>query len=157
MAKKINSTEVDADVWELPGSTYALIPEGSYTAKILNARKGISAAGHPKLDLELLVEYEGDTRKTFKSLSLQPQAMFRIRELLEAVGLVDPRIGTVRFRPSYKMRPDGEHVTDLEGRSVGVVISEAVYEGQPRNQVDAFFKPDEDAEIPWNPAQAQEM
>ena len=98
--------------------------------------------------------HEGEKKKLFTSLSLQTHAMFKLRELLDALGYTKVGQGTIKFEPHYR----GDHIIDFEGKKVGVIVVEVTYEGKARNQVDNFFNAEDDeADAPWNPGTAKEM
>lgn len=63
------------------------IPQGSYTAEIVHAEAGVSQSGNPKIELRYKVvggDYDG--RLVFDSLSFHPDALWRTKLNLTALG-----------------------------------------------------------------------
>jgi hypothetical protein len=63
------------------------IPAGKYEAEIVHAAEGMSKTGNPKIDLRwkiLAGEYEG--RQVFDLLAFAPNALFRVKATLKALG-----------------------------------------------------------------------
>lgn len=63
------------------------VEEGTYSLRIEKATSGTSASGQPKIDLQWTIE-EGELagRKIFDTLSFHPDALWRTKLVLEALG-----------------------------------------------------------------------
>jgi len=64
------------------------LPDGTYTAEIVEAKEGSSQAGHPKIDLQwtIISPAEHAGRRIFDILSFHPDALFRTKATLVGLG-----------------------------------------------------------------------
>jgi hypothetical protein len=63
------------------------VPEGEYEAYIAEAKAGRSATGNEKIDIHWKVTDEnGAERIIFDTLSFHPNALFRVKKVLRALG-----------------------------------------------------------------------
>lgn len=101
-------TRFDIDLTQVP--TLEPIPGGIYIVRIVGVRTSESQSGHPKATLETEIESPTEIAekvpKWFINLSMHPNALFRVKNLFEAVGkltqggfdledLIDQRIGVI--------------------------------------------------------------
>lgn len=127
MAKKSGrSVKVDMAGVESGG---VLIPEGDYIVSVdeITQEEGQSS-GKPYLKFVLVVS-EGDKKgsKLYHKTSLQPQALFNLKNTLIALG---------QPVPNKAMNID---LNSLEGESMMVSVGHEVYEGKKRSQVTDVF------------------
>ena len=127
MAKKSGrSVKVDMVGVESGG---VLIPEGDYIVSVdeITQEEGQSS-GKPYLKFVLVVS-EGDKKgsKLWHKTSLQPQALFNLKNTLIALG---------QPVPNKAMNID---LDALEGESMMVSVGHEVYEGKKRSQVTDVF------------------
>ena len=127
MAKKSGrSVKVEMTGVESGG---VLIPEGDYIVSVdeITQEEGASS-GKPYLKFVLVVS-EGDKKgsKLYHKTSLQPQALFNLKNTLIALG---------QPVPNKAMNID---LDSLEGESMMVSVGHEVYEGKKRSQVTDVF------------------
>lgn len=87
------------------------VPNGAYSAEIVHAEAGMSKTQNPKIDLRWKItdgEFEG--RQIFDSMSFHPNALFRTKAVLKALGWKDGFSGEV-------------NAGDLVGLTATVVVS----------------------------------
>jgi hypothetical protein len=111
-----------------------LVPEGDYVAKPIAAEKTkAQSSGKPTIAWEFeICKGKMSGQKLFYNTSLQPQALFNLRGLLDAMG-VDV--------------PDGSMTIDLasileEAPEVGVSVFHDTYDGSKRSKMDDVFPAD---------------
>lgn len=79
----VNLEEVDAS------SAFKIAPPGAYTVEIETIEEKLSQAKQPKLDIRMQIvddeEFAGT--KIFETCSLQPQALFRLKQLALCAGI----------------------------------------------------------------------
>lgn len=123
-AKKGNTVTVDFEGVE--GRT--VIPEGEYVVKVLEVEEGESNNGNPKLTWKFEItdgEYEG--KNLYYTSSLVPEALWRLRSLLEALGL---------DVPDSEMDIDLDELVDAE---VNVSVEHDTYEGKKQSKIVDFW------------------
>jgi hypothetical protein len=128
--KKVKGIKVD-----FTGVTSrTLVPEGDYVAKPIAAEKTkAQSSGKPTIAWEFeICKGKMSGQKLFYNTSLQPQALFNLRGLLDAMG-VDV--------------PDGSMTLDLaaildEAPEVGVSVFHDTYDGSKRSKMDDVFPAD---------------
>ena len=103
------------------------IPDGNYLAEITEIKETESkSSGEPMLALKWKVTSKTSKGATvFDNISLQPQALWRLKGLMEALG---------QEVPDSSMEIDLE---ELEGQSACIEITNEVYEGKDRPRVTA--------------------
>lgn len=117
-------------------SDVGLIPPGEYEATVESVTEEISkSSGKPTLKWVFTVDVDGSDRKIFYNTSLQPQALFKLRELLEAMGL----------EVSGKMELD---LAEYRGLSLGVKIDSEEYEGKLRDRIVGVMALEEEDDTP---------
>lgn len=129
VAKKSTSLKVDFSGVESGGFD---IPDGIYalTVSSVTQKKG-AETGQPYLSFEYKVaegKYKG--RKVWDNVSLQPQALWKLRNLLECMGMEVE---------------DGEfeiELEDLEQQGVGAEIANEKYQGKDKPRIVGYLSPD---------------
>lgn len=116
--------------------TQKLITEGDYQVEVVEVEQGTSQADQPKLDFQfhIVEDEEFNGKKLYHTCSLQPQALFNLRGLLEALGMEVPQ-GTMELDPA-----------DLIGLQCGVHVFHEVYEGKTKAKIAEFFPLGEEEE-----------
>jgi len=72
------------------------VPNGDYEAEVVHAEVGTSKAGYPKIDLRWkIIGGEHDGRQIFDSLSFHPNALFRVKQVLQAFDFANDFSGSV--------------------------------------------------------------
>lgn len=126
------------DFSEVPG--IEPVPEGNYLCEIVHAENAVSKAGFDKIALRWKVlEGEFTNKLIFQDLPFHPNAVWRTKQVLLAVGYdakfageVDPEsllgsIGmlTVNIRTSEEVNPDTGELYDPQNNVVKVRAAEA--------------------------------
>lgn len=113
--------------------TQANLEEGDYLLEVDEVeQKESDTSGKDYLSFTFKVaegEFEG--KKVYHNCSLQPQALFNLRGVLEALG-IDVPSGPMELDPA-----------DLIGETCGATIGLETYEGKPRARIVEFFPADE--------------
>lgn len=110
-----------------------VVPEGDYLVEVEDVEQKTSeTSGNDYLALTLKVA-DGDHKgkKLFHNCSLQPQALFNLRGVLEALGFEVPN-GPMEFDPA-----------DMIGQQCGVTVAHETYEGKKKARPIDFFSADE--------------
>lgn len=113
--------------------TQALLPEGEYVLEVDEVEQKTSDnSGSDYLGFTFKVA-EGDFKgkKVYHNCSLQPQALFNLRGVLEALGYEVPT-GVMELDP-----------TDLIGERCGASIAHEKYEGKTKLRPVEFFPEDQ--------------
>ena len=109
-----------------------LVPEGEYAATILSGEQYTAQSGNEAVKWVIEVtdgKYKG--KKIYHNTSLQTQALWNLRGMLDACGFETP---------------DSQYDIDLdeiEGAEVGIGVSVTEYEGRDQSRVSDFFPLDE--------------
>lgn len=111
----------------------ASLPEGDFLFEVDEVeQKPSKSSGNDYLSLTFKVaEGEFKGKKVWHSCSLQPQALFNLRGVLEALGFEVPQ-GVMELDPA-----------DLIGETCGGTVQLEVYEGKKRPRIVEFFSADE--------------
>jgi hypothetical protein len=110
-------------------SNFEPVPAGDYEARIDKSEYGESKAGKPVWKIEWTVETEGRQKRVFQTLSLQPQALFKAKGVLQALGYTEEELsGEFDFDPELLV--DYTAVVSLGYRE---------YEGNTYNEVNAVY------------------
>lgn len=132
MAKKPKSTTLKLDFSEVEATSFAL-PNGQYVLSVTSVEKKRSeSSGNDYLSWEYKVsEGKHKGKKVWDNTSLQPQALWRLRGLFEAMG-IDIEDGEIEV-----------DLDDLEGESVGVDIENEKYQGKDKPRIVNFIGVDD--------------
>lgn len=111
----------------------AVLPEGEYLLEVEDVEQKTSEnSGNDYLAITLKVaEGKHKGQKVWHNCSLQPQALFNLRSVLEALGFTIPQ-GSMDLDPA-----------DMIGEVCGGTIAHETYEGKKKARVIEFFSPDE--------------
>src|SRR5690606_23145410 len=111
----------------------AVLPEGEYLLEVEDVEQKTSDnSGNDYLAITLKVaEGKHKGQKVWHNCSLQPQALFNLRSVLEALGFTIPQ-GSMDLDPA-----------DMIGEVCGGTIAHETYEGKKKARVIEFFSPDE--------------
>jgi hypothetical protein len=105
-----------------------VIDEGDYILKVDDVEQKESDAGNSYLAITFLVdEGEFQGKKVYHNCSLQPQALFNLRGVLEALGFEVPT-GVMDLDPA-----------DMIGETCGAAIAHETYEGKTKARPVEFF------------------
>lgn len=125
----------------------ASLPEGDFLFEVEDVEQKTSeSSGNDYLSLTFKVaEGEFKGKKVWHNCSLQPQALFNLRGVLEALGFEVPQ-GVMELDPA-----------DMIGETCGGTVQLEVYEGKKRPRIVEFFSADElgdeaEQEAPAKPA-----
>lgn len=111
----------------------ASLPEGDFLFEVDEVEQKTSEnSGNDYLSITFKVaEGEFKGKKVWHNCSLQPQALFNLRGVLEALGFEVPQ-GVMELDPA-----------DMIGESCGGTVQLEVYEGKKRPRIVEFFSADE--------------
>lgn len=125
---------------EIEGS-FEPLPEGEYECVVerVEVRESQSSE-HDYLNWELKVlDEEYEDRRLWQITSLSPRALFRLKDVLVALDVIDPDDELdIEWEEDVDITPkEGPLVTepDLEGLACVAVVTNEVYEGRERNRV----------------------
>ena len=114
---------------------YKAVPEGTYEVRVKEVEAGTSQANAPKLDFKFeIISGKNKGSLLFYTCSLQPQALFKLKVVLEALGYEIPE-GNFNL--------DIDELIDLE---CSVEVAHETYEGKKRARIVEFITSDEDDE-----------
>ena len=120
MSLRVDFTNVEAGGFEP-------LPEGKYQATVFEVEQRVSASsGKPYLNWQFRImggDYDG--RRAFYMTSLQPQALWKLKEVLRHLGYSDEEL-------SGEFELD---LTDLLGRECTILIGHEQYNGEIRDRV----------------------
>ena len=137
MAKSSRKGRNDSVNVDLSGveSSRKTIPEGTYTLTVNAANQKNSSNNNPMIAFEFEVAdgpYKGVP--LYENCSLQPQALFKLKSVLEALGFEIPN-------KAFDL-----NLRDLIGLTCEVEVGHEVYEGKKRAQILEYLTPDLDDE-----------
>lgn len=121
IVKQVNWDEV---------SKFETIPEGRYPARIdkIEERVGKTGDRNPYWNIEFTITAEEALgRKAWGVFMLAPNALWKLRQLYEALG--------IECAGEQELNSD-----ELIGQEAGLVIGTEEYQGKLRNKISAFFK-----------------
>lgn len=127
-----------------------LLPEGEYHAKVKEVEEDESSSGNTMLKWQFSVQDEDpklNNQTAFYITSLQPQALWNLRNLLDTLGVETP---------------NGEYELDLPsyvGMDIIITIEHETYDGKKRAKVTdfaPFSAADDDAEEEEETEEAEE-
>lgn len=132
--KKKGALKLNFDGVESGGKS---IPDGKYLAEVASAEeKEGESSGQPYLEWKFKIA-EGKHKGgiVFDNTSLQPQALFRLRGLLECIGFDFPEDEEFEFDP-----------TDVVGEQLTIEVVNEEYDGRDRPKVASYGAPGEEEE-----------
>ena len=137
MAKNSRKGRNDSVNVDLSGveSSRKTIPEGTYTLTVNAANQKNSSNNNPMIAFEFEVAdgpYKG--APLYENCSLQPQALFKLKSVLEALGFEIPN-------KAFDL-----NLRDLIGLTCEVEVGHEVYEGKKRARILEYLTPDLDDE-----------
>lgn len=111
------------------------LPEGTYEVVLNSAENKDSKKGSPMISMEFEVS-EGSYKgaKLYENCSLQPQALFKLKSVLEALGFDIPN-------KAFDL-----DLNELIGLTCEVEVGHEVYEGKKRARILQYNTPDEDSD-----------
>lgn len=126
-----SSSSVNVDLSEVEVSRKA-IPEGTYEVVVNEAKTANSREGNPMIAFEFEVA-EGAHKgaKLYENCSLQPQALFKLKSVLLALGMDIPN-------KAFDL-----NLRDLVGLTCEVEVGHEVYEGKKRARILQYNDPEE--------------
>lgn len=135
MAKSSRKGRNDSVNVDLSGveSSRKTIPEGTYTLIVNAANQKNSSNNNPMIAFEFEVAdgpYKGVP--LYENCSLQPQALFKLKSVLEALGFEIPN-------KAFDL-----NLRDLIGLTCEVEVGHEVYEGKKRARILEYLTPDLD-------------
>ena len=135
MAKSSRKGRNDSVNVDLSGveSSRKTIPEGTYTLIVNAANQKNSSNNNPMIVFEFEVAdgpYKGVP--LYENCSLQPQALFKLKSVLEALGFEIPN-------KAFDL-----NLRDLIGLTCEVEVGHEVYEGKKRARILEYLTPDLD-------------
>lgn len=134
MAKKPNTNAIKVDFTGVEAGGFD-VPDGAYVLAVSTVvqKKG-QETGQPYLSWEFKVDegkYKG--RKVWDNTSLQPQALWKLRSLLECMGM-DIEDGEFEL-----------DLSDFEGQKVGAEVANEKYQGKNKPRIVGYM-PEEDVD-----------
>ena len=126
-----SSSSVNVDLSGVEASRKA-IPEGTYEVVVNEATQKDSRDGNPMISFEFEVA-EGAHKgaKLYENCSLQPQALFKLKSVLLALGMDIPN-------KAFDL-----NLRDLVGLTCEVEVGHEVYEGKKRARILQYNDPEE--------------
>lgn len=108
------------------------IPEGTYSLVVNQVEQKTSREGNPMISFEFEVS-EGPHKgaKLFENCSLQPQALFKLKSVLMALGMEIPN-------KAFDL-----NLKDLIGLECEVEVGHETYEGKKRARILEYINPEE--------------
>lgn len=130
MAKKTKGRSVEVDMKGVEGG--GKVPEGEYVVEVSEVTSELSSENNPYLSWVFkVVDGKQKGKKIWHNTSLQPQALFNLRNVLEALG---------------QEVPDGALKLDLDeviGLTMGVNVEHETYQGKAKARVVDVFSLDD--------------
>lgn len=145
MAKKPNSNSIKIDFTGVESGGFD-VPDGQYALAVSSVtQKKSESSGQPYLSWEFKVDegkYKG--RKVWDNTSLQPQALWKLRSLLECMGM-DIEDGEFEL-----------DLSDFEGNTIGAEIANEKYQGKDKPRIVGYMAVDEIVEGDEEEAEEEE-
>lgn len=129
-----SSSSINVDLSGVEASRKA-IPEGTYEVVVNEATQKNSRDGNPMIAFEFEVQ-EGPHKgaKLYENCSLQPQALFKLKSVLLALGIDIPN-------KAFDL-----NLRDLIGLTCEVEVGHEVYEGKKRARILQYNDPEDSGE-----------
>lgn len=124
------------DFTDVPDSGFELIDKGTYSGVVFKIEmKAAKDTGNPYLAFTIkLVDEKYPDRQVFTNMSLQPNALWKLKQTLKAIA---PEIDVTSLAEI--------DTDDLLGRECVVVIDHSVYNGETRVNVKNVLAPKTDS------------
>ena len=133
-----SENKLNVDFSGVEGKKKAVIPEGNYPAKVVEAKAQTSKAGNPMVVWQFMID--GGThngQKFYYNTVLLPQSLWNFRNTLEACGV------TVEGEGAMDIPLD-----KLKNRTCGLAIVDGEWDNQKRSEVNDGFSRDLLSETP---------
>lgn len=108
------------------------LEEGTYLLTVAKAEEKLSSTGNPMISIEYDVTSTADGEvveggcKLWDNYSLQSQALFKLKELFDALGMDTSTVCDIE-------------VSDLTGQQVMAKVIQETYNGELRNRVKKLY------------------
>ena len=117
-------------------SDFEAIPAGIYEATVFDCEEKMSKTNNPMLVFNYAIQGgEFDARRIFDNCSLQPQALFKLKEAIEAI-LDQDASGEIDITP-----------IDFVGKPCKIKVIQEEYEGRMQNRVKKIYPIDYDGTL----------
>lgn len=115
------------------GEGYGRVKDGEYMTKVKKVEKRESDSGNDYLQFTLEITDKGKNKgKLLRHIcSLQPQALFNLRNTIEALGMEVPR-------SKLKLT-----LAEYIGKTLGVIVENEVYQGRKQSRVVEVYNPED--------------
>lgn len=126
------------------------LPRGIYPATLFEVKSGTSKSSNkPMLSLTFKIQYppEYSNRQAWTNLSLQPQALWRVKEVLIALGVAPEELKT-------EVEVDWD---DLLGAECRLQIDHRIYDGKVRQETSKILAPAASPEDGYEPMAAADL
>ena len=113
-------------------SSFKVLPNGTYEFRITDVEQGVSSNGNPQIKVKFEVvdgPYRGDTVTAW--YSLVPKALWKVLQLVEALGIETEGTGEVDDKGEEIMAFDTD---DLIGCLVSFDVGQREYNGRKSNE-----------------------
>jgi hypothetical protein len=120
--------EYEVGVQEIP-------PEGDYAFVVDDAGEKQTAKGDPKIELQLLIKYNGRDFRVFDNLVFTKNAFWKIDQFRLSTG--------EKLITGQKVNLEAEDCVDRRGKCHLYIDT---FEGRSRNKVDAYLPPGSNGE-----------
>jgi hypothetical protein len=116
---------VKLDFTDVQNTDFEPLPDGVYEGVIYDIQeKTAQSSGKPMLEVTYKLDHSN--RQVWQNLSLQPQALWKLKDWLANLGVESEKLtGAFEFEPR-----------DLFGTRVSIKLSTRVFEGRKSNQVE---------------------
>lgn len=136
-SERVNSDDYVVVNFRGVGSRNKVVAVGNYRAMVMKVTKGISKAGNPKLDwiFEITAGPEQGHKFQPYTTSLQPQSLWNLRAVLEALGVEVPE---EELQIVFK---------ELKGLELALTIEHETYEHKVKERIVDLFPMEELGEV----------
>jgi len=118
---------IRVDFTNVGDGSFAPLPEGKYEATVFEVEQRVSQnSGQPYLNWQFKImggEYDG--RRAFYMTSLQPQALWKLKQTLSRLGYTKEEL-----EGAFEL-----DLTDLPGKECTILIGHEQYNGETRDRV----------------------
>ena len=109
-------------------------PDGTYEAEIISAELEESSSGNPMIVAKWKItdgKFKGV--QLFDNISLVPQALWKLKTLLEALGI----------EPQEEDVAASEYASEMLEKGATIIVTNEKYEGEDRPKVTGYGEPEE--------------